>query len=191
MLRTQVPSPLVPVVESGTRLMERSWYRFFTNLYNYFADLPSGSFYDTTTQTATANTPTAITFNATTDSHRMRIGTPTSRVITEVAGTATITFSIQFTNATAAEDDTYVWLRKNGVDVPNSASVVTVPKKHGTHDGAIIMAINFHENCEAGDYIELVWLTVGGVAKIETVAASTSPARPASPGVILTISQII
>jgi hypothetical protein len=181
----------VPVVDEVGQLMERSWYRFFTNLYNYFLTLPYGSFFDTTNQTAAANTPTAITFNTTGVTRNTVIGTPTSRIVFNANGLTTVAFSVQFTNASATEDAVYVWLRKNGVDTAATASTVTVPKKVGAVDGAAILTVNFYKEYEAGDYLQLYWLTVGGSAQITTIAATTSPAKPASPGVVLTVSQII
>ena len=188
---TRIPSSRVPVVDEVGQLMERSWYRFFTNLYNYFLTLPYGFFYDTTNQTAAANTPTAITFNSTGVTRNTAVGTPTSRIVFNADGLTTVTFSVQLTNATASEDDVYVWLRKNGVDTAATASTVTVPKKHGAIDGAAILTVNFFEEYAAGDYLQLYWLTVGGSSKITTIAATTSPAKPASPGVVLTVSQIV
>lgn len=188
---TQLPAPRVPVVDKVGQLMERSWYRFFTNFYNYFVSLPYGTFYDTTTQTATANTPTAVTFDTSANLRHTYIGTPTSRVYFDADGLTTITFSIQLTNSAASDDDVYVWLRKNGVDVPYTSSAVTVPKKHGAIDGAAIMTVNFHETYNPGDYLELYWLTVNGTSSITTIPETVSPAKPASPGIVLTVSQII
>jgi hypothetical protein len=187
---TQLPAPRVPVVGKLDQLMERSWYRFFSNLYNYFINLPYGSFYDTTTQSASANTPTAITFNSSADTRHTSISS-SSRILFDADGLTTVTFSIQFVNPDSAEDDVYVWLRKNGVDVAYTASAVTVPKKHGSVDGTALMTVNFHETYGPGDYLELYWLTVNGTSTIATIPASLSPARPASPGVVLTVSQII
>jgi len=188
---TRIPSSRVPVVDSLGQLMERSWYRFFTNLYNYFLTLPYGTFSDTTNQTAAANTPTAITFNTTGVTRNTSVGTPTSRIVFNASGLTTVTFSIQLTNPSASEDAVYVWLRKNGADVAATSSVITVPKKHGAIDGAAILTVNFYQEYEAGDYLQLYWLTVSGTSQITTIAATTSPAKPASPGVVLTVSQII
>lgn len=188
---TRIPSSRVPVVDEVGQLMERSWYRFFTNLYNYFLTLPYGSFSDTTTQTAAANTPTAITFNTTGVTRNTTVGTPTSKIVFNAEGLTTITASLQFTNATATEDAVYVWLRKNGVDTTATASAVTVPKKVGAVNGAAILTINFFEQYAAGDYLQLYWLTVSGSAQLTTIAATTSPAKPASPSVVLTVSQIV
>lgn len=188
---TQLPAPRVPVVDRLGQLMERSWYRFFSNFYNYFVNLPRGTFYDTTTQTTTANTPKAITFNSSSNLRNVAIGTPTSRVVFAADGLTTVTFSIQLTNPASAEDTVYAWLRKNGADVPYTASAVTVPKKHGSGDGASLLMVNFHEVYDPGDYLELYWLSVSGTSSIQTLPATGSPAKPASPGVVLTVSQII
>lgn len=188
---TRIPASRVPVVEQATSLMERSWYRFFTNLYNYFISLPYGSFYSTLTQTAAANTPTGITFSNAGTTRHTYIGAPSSRIVFDADGLTTITMSVQFTNSSASADDVYVWLRKNGVDVPYTASVVTVPSKHGSIDGAALLTVNFHEIYNPGDYLELYWTTTLGTSSISTIPATTSPAKPASPGVILTVSQII
>ena len=187
---TQFPAARVPVVDGG-RLMERSWYRFFSNLYNYFIDLPYGAFYDTTNQSASANTPTTVKFNNTSFSRHTSISTPTSRILFAADGITSVTFSLQLSNSSASEDDVVVWLRKNGVDVPYTASTITVPKKHGSIDGTAILTVNFYENFNPSDYLELVWLTVAGHSQIKTIPASSSPAYPASPGAVLTVSQII
>jgi hypothetical protein len=187
---TQFPAPRVPVVDKQF-LMERSWYRFFSNFYNYFVDLPYGSFYDTTIQTVAANTPKAITFNSTGFAQHTQIGTPSSKIQFFADGLTTVTISIQFTNSSATQDDAYVWLSKNGSDIPFTASTVTVAGKHGSIDGAALITVNFYENFNPGDYLEVYWLSVNGTTSITTIPASVSPAKPASPGVVLTVSQII
>jgi hypothetical protein len=192
MLNTTPLTPArVAIVDPATGGVNRPWYMFFQTFYNYFLNLPYGSFYTTTDQTAAANTPTAITFSASANTRQTSIGTPASRVVFSAGGLTTVTFSIQFTNPSTSEDAVYVWLRKNGVNVPNTASTVTVPKKHGSIDGATILTVNFHETYNPGEYLELYWLTSLGTSSIQTVPATTSPLKPASPGVVLTVSQII
>lgn len=187
---TQLPAPRVPVVDPAG-FMNRTWYRFFSNFYNYFTDLPYGSFFDTTTQSAAANTPKAITLNTSDGRQHIEIGTPTSRVKFQADSFVTITFSIQFANSSAAEDNVYVWLRKNNSDVTFSASLVTVPKKHGLENGAVLATVNFFLNVITNDYLELYWLTVNGTSTITTIPATVSPAKPASPSVILTIAPVL
>lgn len=188
---TQLPAPRVPVVSAPLMTMDRSWYRFFSNFYEYFVQLPYGSFFDTTTQTAVANTPTAIRFNSVGLLNNVAIGSPTSRIVFAADGLTSVTFSLQLSNSSASEDDVFVWLRKNGADVPFTASTATVPKKHGSIDGTYIMTVNFFNEYGPGDYLELYWLTVLGTTSISTIPATVSPAKPASPGVVLTLSQVL
>lgn len=187
----RIPSSRVAVVEGVESTMTRSWFLFLSNLYEYFVALPYGSFYDTGTQTAAANTSTAITFNSSGDKRNVSTGTPTSRIMFTVGGATSVTFSIQFTNSSATQDDVYAWIRKNGTDVPNTASAVTVPGKHGSIDGASLMTVNFHVIIAPGEYLEVYWLSINGTTKISTIGATSSPQKPASPGVVLTVSQVL
>ena len=150
-----------------------------------------GAFYDTTNQSAAANTPTAITLNGTYISDNISIGSPTSHVVITNANTYSITFSLQLTNPDAASDRVYCWLRVNGTNVANSNSAVDVPGKHAGIDGTSVLVVNFFYTFAANDYFELVWMTVGGTTSITTIPASLAPAYPAAPGVILTVSDNI
>lgn len=155
-------------------------------------DVAYGAFYDSTTQTATANTPTAITLNATSYHNLIDIGTPTSRVVVTNAGTYNITFSVQFTNtSTTGEDDVLVWLKTSAGNIAYSASHLTINKRHGGVDGTALMTVDFYQQLAAGAYFELYWLSKSGLASISTIPSSASPSYPAAPGVILTVSQII
>lgn len=152
-----------------------------------------GAFHDTTaSQTAAANTPTAITYDSTVYSDGVSIGTPTSRVVINTAGLYNIQFSIQFSNNNATIDNALVWLRVNGNDVANTTSWSAIPGKHAGSDGYLITALNVFYQFAANDYFELIWMTVNGTTSIITLPASTvAPIYPASPGVILTVSDNI
>lgn len=148
-----------------------------------------GGFYDTTNQTSTAGTATAITFNSTYVNDGIAIGTPTSRIVVSRAGLYNIQFSIQFANTNAAADNVVVWLKFNGANTPNTSSWITVPGKHAGDDGQALMSLNIFLPFAVNDYFELYWQTVLGHAFIETIASGTN--YPASPGVILTVSDNI
>lgn len=150
-----------------------------------------GAFYDTTNQTAAANTPTAITFNNTQISSGIAIGSPTSRITVDTAGLYNIQFSIQFANTNAAADNTVVWLKVNGSNVADSASWITVPGKHAGGDGQLLMSLNLFYEFTAGQYFELYWMNTVGHASLETLASSAAPSYPASPSIILTVSDNI
>lgn len=148
-----------------------------------------GAFNSTTNSTPAANTPTAIAF-ANTDYSRY-VSINGTKVTLDKTGLYTIIFSLQLSNATATEDDMTVWLRVNNNDIANTASFITVPKKHGSVDGNSILAVNLFYQFTAGDYFEIYGRNVLGYASFTTYPASTSPAYPASPAAILTVSQII
>ena len=144
-----------------------------------------GSFYDTTTQSAAAiNTAYAMTFNSTDISNGVSIGSPTSRIVVTYAGTYNVQFSTQLDQPSGATAHAYIWLRKNGVDVPNSAGVVAV---QGT-TAEIVPAWNYLISLAANDYIQIMWSVDSTNLKL-TAATAAAPV-PAIPSVILTVTQV-
>lgn len=149
-----------------------------------------GSFYDTTTQTATsANTAYPITLNTTSDSTGVSIGSPTSKIVFDYAGVYSITFSCQFSNSDSQDHDVTVWLKKNGVDLTDSSSVSSIPSKHGSTPGKIITTINYVIELNANDYIQTYWSAAHAGMELITIAAGTSPTTPLSPSIIWTAVQ--
>jgi len=115
-------------------------------------------------------------------------GTCKSKVRCEIAGTYNIQFSVQFVNTDNNIHDTDIWMRKNGVNVPDSNSQFSVPNRHGGVDGHLIGALNLFIDLAADEYIELMWATTNTSTTIQYIAAQTGPVRPATPSVILTVS---
>lgn len=150
-----------------------------------------GAFHDTATQTAGAATIAAITLNATDLSYNVAIGSPTSRIIVAAAGIYNLQFSLQLFNTSAQIDDVTIWLRQNGVDVPNSAGLNAVLNKRGAVNGHLIVGWNYLLNAAANDYFELYWTTDSGSSFIDSYPAGTTPPiHPQSPSVILTVQQV-
>ena len=115
-------------------------------------------------------------------------GTCKSKVRCEIAGTYNIQFSVQFVNTDNNIHDTDIWMRKNGVDVPDTNSQFSVPNRHGSIDGHLIGALNLFIDLAADEYIELMWATTNASTTIQYIAAQTGPVRPATPSAILTVS---
>ncbi len=115
-------------------------------------------------------------------------GTCKSKVRCEIAGTYNIQFSVQFVNTDNNIHDTDIWMRKNGVDVPDTNSQFSVPNRHGSIDGHLIGALNLFVDLAADEYIELMWATTNASTTIQYIAAQTGPVRPATPSAILTVS---
>lgn len=144
-----------------------------------------GSFFDTTTQTAAAiNTAYAMTFDNTDLSFGVYRGATTSQIFVTSPGIYNIQFSAQLDNTSGGNHLVYIWMRVNGVDVPNSASELRLKG----NDGELIAAWNFFENLKAGDYFQLMW-SVSDTAVQITARAAAAPV-PAIPSVILTVQEI-
>ena len=149
-----------------------------------------GQFIDTTTDSFIANTPTAITFTTTLNAQKMTNGGSLVNIVE--TGLYTIIASIQLSNSnTSSDDEINVWLRVNGSNIANTNSRVTVVKSHGGEAGSSLITVNYFYQFTAGDYFELYGLSKLGYAQITTYAASSSPAYPAAPSVILTVAQIV
>ena len=146
-----------------------------------------GAFSDVTDQFATViNTGYPMLLGVTDLSNGVTVVSG-SRVTIANTGIYNIQWSAQFRNPTAAEHDVTIWLRKNGVDVPGSAGIVLVPKKHGTFDGHNLPSWNFLLDAVAGDYYEFVWSTQDLAVFISFEPAGSPP--PSTASVVLTVTQ--
>jgi hypothetical protein len=154
-----------------------------------------GSFWDETSQTATADTPTSVLLRSSDTLNRGINVASNSRMTVDYTGIYSITFSIQFSNTDTSIHDINVWLRQNGNgaagNLPASDSKFSVISSHGGTHGNVIGTVNFVIKLQAKDYIELIWNTSDTAAYIHAEAASTSPpVHPSIPGVICTIVQV-
>ena len=93
------------------------------------------------------------------------------------AGTYMLSPSFQFANSSATEYTATVWLRKNGTNIANSATVASVPKlaDGGVHNASF----TWSETVTAGQYIEIMWLVQNVAVTLDaTVAGAVAPAVP-------------
>lgn len=155
-----------------------------------------GSFYDTSDQTISSTTTAyAVKLGTTSEANGVSITTDGNGEYTEVtfanAGTYSVTWSVQFTNADTQAHDASMWLRKNGTDIADSTSVVTVPSTHGGVNGHYILTVNYVLTLAAADYLQLMWQGEDLDLQLETMAAGTTPTSPVTPSVILTAVQVM
>jgi len=149
------------------------------------------SFWDSTLQTATANTPTSIYLRSEDPASRGIHIVSQNQITFDHAGVYSITFSIQFSNTDNSIHDINVWLRKNGTNVSASDSRFSIIARHGSVDGNVIGCVNFVLGLTTNDYLELIWATSNVAAYIHAEAAQTSPyAHPSVPGIICTVVQV-
>jgi hypothetical protein len=153
------------------------------------AERKYGQFYSTQDQTPAANTPTALTFNNSSAFNTGITVASSSQITFDTTGVYSISVSVQFDNKDASDHDAYIWFRKNGTDIADSNSIVTVPK---TGDGGnTLLAVSILESVTAGQYIEVITMVANANVDIEHVAAAVGPpAYPAVPSVILVTYRI-
>ena len=117
-------------------------------------------------------------------------GIANSKITVQESGVYNIQFSAQFTNTSNQIHDVDIWFAKNDLLVPASNSIYSIPNSHGGIDGHMIAALNYVIALEAGDYVEILWHTSNSSVFIEAIDAQTSPVRPATPSVIVTVTFV-
>ena len=167
------------------RAIDQNFDSAFANIQNSAATTGYyGSFYDTTTQSAAAiNTPYAMTFNSTAESNQIAV-TNNSRITFKNRGTYNVQFSAQLDQSAGASHNIFIWFRKNGTDIADSASVVAVQGS----TAELVAAWNFVITVLGGDYIEIMW-AVSNTA-VQIIAAPATAFCPAIPSVIATAIAI-
>ena len=150
-----------------------------------------GSFYDTTTQTISSTASEyPITLNSVSGSNGISRASLTERVVFDYPGVYSITFSVQFENSTVLDDKhATIWLKKNGVNLSDSASVTSVPRKQGGDNGQIITTVNYVLELQANDYLETYWRGDSTNLTLATISSASLPNRPLSPSIIWTAVQ--
>ena len=139
-------------------------------------------------QTLASSTSTLpLTILQTTTSNQVSIDpTDQTKVVHAIAGIYNIQFSIQMLTFDNTIDNVTIWFRKNGVDIPYSAGIATIPAIHAGSPGTAIISWNLVEPMNAGDYIQLLFASNTGNTVAATYPPGTSPVHPASPSIILT-----
>ena len=172
-------------------------YNSITNKWNAGTPLSAsgatgyyGSFYDTTAQTLTSTTQAKRINIAQTYEHN-GVSIDTNRIVFNYNGVYELIYSIQYKNTDASQQDIYIWLKQNGVDIPNSSSVFTIPaRKNASIPAQLIAVTPFMSTLTAGDFIELYWHCNSTAVTVETFTTHANPTIPDTPGVIVAVKQV-
>ena len=145
----------------------------------------NGSFLDLTTQTVTSGAIAAVKLGTTMFSNGVSISN-NSRINVDYAGIYNLQFSMQLRRTTGGgPKQAIIWIRVNGVDVPNSATHVTFQSS----SDYLVPAWNFFIDMTAGQYVELMWTQDDSIVLTYNAADAIIP-HPAVPSVILTMNKI-
>jgi hypothetical protein len=154
-----------------------SWKPFETYDPMYGSFLSVSSF-------STFTTPTPLPYDTTVTAKDIRLGTPTSRITVEETGTYKLSYSIQFDRASSSSTGVYIYLRVNGVNVPNSTSYVVLQGS----SAEIFPFCEYLLNLKGNDYVEVVCYSAAA-----DVTASFMPSTinyPAIPSIITNIYKV-
>lgn len=224
---TSIPAARVPVLEPGSNIMSREWYRF---LFNQFGQTGSGTtdisisdlslapfsgaeaeaamdlvradvqgllsapptyrpvprraaFANSATQTTTANTATAVTFNVTTFTNGIGL-VSSSQVTPGQAGDYLVSYRVQLDKLSGGDGPAWVWLRKNGVDVANT----TLHWHVKGNDAEVAISTSILIQLGQTDYLQLMWATTD--VNVILLAPPATAYSPAGPSALLNIIQV-
>lgn len=144
-----------------------------------------GSFVKTTDQTpAVINTAYALTWDSALIANGFSIGGTTSQIIADNAGLYSVTATVQIGSGNSSEKDIWVWFRKNGTDIANSARIVT----SRISGGYTAISATVEVSMVANDYIEVMFAADDTAITIDAVAATAF--APAAAAATISIAQV-
>ena len=147
-----------------------------------------GSFYSTVTQTNVAGTARSMSLNITDITNGVSVSGSTDPFNTYIkvanAGIYNIQFSAQVDKSDAGADEIWIWLRKNGTNLTDTATSI---KLTGNADHQVA-AWNFFANAAANDYFQLMWYSPD--ANVRLHAEPAFGVVPGIPSLIVTANRI-
>jgi len=144
-----------------------------------------GVFNKTTDQTpAVINTEYLLTFDNTRISNGIVIGGTTSQIIVPQSGLYQFDATVQLTSGSSSSKNVWVWFKKNGTSITNSARLVT----SDLNNGYIPIALNEMVSLNAGEYVEMAFAADSTNVTVDTVAATAF--APDAPAVVLSVTQV-
>jgi hypothetical protein len=133
--------------------------QLLANAGGHFLSFPHIAAQDSTDQYATAtNVATKVLWD-TLDSGLAFTLNPNSTATPDHTGVYKIDYSLQVFNTSSQIHELYVWLQIDGVNVPGSTSVFSVPERHGGVDGAMVAYSSITFNITGGQDVALYWAT--------------------------------
>jgi hypothetical protein len=147
-----------------------------------------GSFYDTTTQTnPVGNIPRSMSLNTTDISNGVSVSGSTNPfntyIKTENAGVYDIQFSAQVEKTDSGTDEIVIWLRKNGTDLTDTATTITLSGNNAKQ----VAAWNWFVTSAANDYYQIIWISADTGMRLYAEPINDTPGIPS---VIITANRV-
>lgn len=128
----------------------------------------------------TANMNNAASFNT-----GITIASSTN-VTVAASGVYSINTSIQFANTDSTNHTSTFWFRKNGTNIANSASTISVPKV--ADGGKTLAQVTIFESMSISDYVQLIWSVSNTNVSLDYTTASG--VIPEIPSIIFNMQRI-
>lgn len=152
-----------------------------------FPRLHFGTFSSNTEQTAVqTNTPYAVTFDTTGVGcgHISINPNNTANVNVVHQGLYNFDFRLQVTSTNSSRSFIWIWARVNGVDVPRSASKLSIE----SNGGEATPSWSFRLPMNANDVFQLMWAVDSTNVKLSAPVATAF--APATPAALLQVTQV-
>jgi len=145
--------------------------------------LDYGSFDSMSTQTlAAADTATAVTLGTTLSSNGVTLSN-SSRLNVAQSGFYEIDASFQIETTDFGSHDVFVWLRKNGTDVPDTTRALSVRAADNYATFSVVYTISL----AASDYVEIYWAADDDDVQLPAITGLTF--APDAPSVLVNVTQ--
>ena len=155
--------------------------------FNTITNRAIGQFESHVDQTAvSANVGYVVQMNNAADFNAGITIASSTNVTVAAAGVYSINASIQFANADSTNHTSTFWFRKDGTNIPNSASIISVPKV--ADGGKTLAQVTIFESMTVSSYVQLVW----SVSNINVTLdySSATVTAPEVPSVIFNMQRI-
>jgi hypothetical protein len=133
---------------------------------------------------ALTNTAYALTFDSSDVAEGISIGSPASRIVVSQSGLYQFDATIQISSSNSSDKTVWLWFRKNGTDVANSARLVTI----STNNGYIAVSLAEFFSLAENDRIEIMFAADNTAITVDNVAATAF--APAAPAIVLAVTQV-
>jgi len=139
---------------------------------------------ETDTSPAVINTAYPIVFDVTRNGNGVVLGTPASRIVVPQSGLYQFTATLQFSSNSGTDKNIWVWFRKNGTNIPDSARIVTVSVNGAYTPLSVAEAVSLAAN----GYVELVYAADSTNVTLDNVPATAF--APVAPAVVIEVTQV-
>jgi hypothetical protein len=146
-----------------------------------------GQFSSTQTQSGSADTAYSATFNTTDFSNGVSLVSG-SRITVSNTGLYNVQFSTQLHTTSNEAVDFSIWFAMTGSNIANSNTDFSIEKING--GGFQVAALNFLTQITSGSYVELKYSKTTANGQLQAKGVQSTPTRPATPSVILTVTQV-